>query len=107
MLITNILITVATACAVMAPVALADDSRVRKSGKTDCSANEGPIRGYNRGVCNSLYSTDHGMRVIEHNTDCKIRGYPDGNCRGNVVTAFSTRKCHSLKGTWSFRVECP
>ncbi|GKT45472.1 uncharacterized protein ColSpa_05653 [Colletotrichum spaethianum] len=71
MLITNIIATVATACAVLGPAALADDFRVRKSGKTDCSSDEGPIRGYNRGVCNPLYSTDWGMRVIEHNPDCK------------------------------------
>ncbi|KAK1978138.1 hypothetical protein LZ30DRAFT_663781 [Colletotrichum cereale] len=104
--ITNLITVVATACAVLAPAAMADDFRVRKSGKTDCSSDEGPVRGYNRDVCNPLYQTDHGMRVIDHNTSCKIRGYPDGNCGGGVVTAFSTRQCHSLKGVWSFRVEC-
>ncbi|OHF00674.1 hypothetical protein CORC01_03991, partial [Colletotrichum orchidophilum] len=80
--------------------------RPKKRGKTNCSDGGGKTRGYNRGICHALYETDHGIRIIDYNTNCKMRGYPDGNCRGNVVTAFSTRQCHSLKGVWSIRVEC-
>ncbi|EFQ31359.1 hypothetical protein CGRA01v4_10673 [Colletotrichum graminicola] len=106
MLISNIFTTVITACAVLGSAASAADFKLKKSGKANCSSQEGPARDYNRGACHPLYSTDHGMRILEHNTACKIRCYPGGNCDGNVVRAFSSHQCHSLQGCWSFRVEC-
>lgn len=125
MLITNILATVTTACAVFASTAVAYDMRVKKYGKTDCSSPGGGNLDWSRGECHGLYSTDWGMKVIDYSTNCKsknettlasydqskltlitVRGYSDGNCRSKVVTAFSTRQCHTLKGVWSVRVEC-
>ncbi|KAK2735545.1 hypothetical protein CKAH01_01926 [Colletotrichum kahawae] len=106
MLISNIFTTVLTACAVLGSTAAAADFKIKKSGKTNCSDGGGPTREVNRNTCNPLYSTDHGMRVLEHNTACKIRCYPGGNCDGAVKRAFSSHQCHSLEGCWSFRVEC-
>ncbi|KAJ1323760.1 hypothetical protein MN608_11007 [Microdochium nivale] len=80
--------------------------KARKCAVDNCSRNCGPERTYQEGVCNSLYTTDEGMRVVDHTQGCKIRGYPGGNCDGNVVFAFSSHQCHRLPGAWSFRVEC-
>ncbi|EXF77151.1 hypothetical protein CPAR01_05096 [Colletotrichum paranaense] len=106
MLITNILTAATTACAIFAPAAAAYDMRVKKYGKTDCSSSGGGNLDWNANECHALYSTDWGMKVIDYDTKCKMRGYNNGNCRGSAVTAFSTRQCHSLKGVWSVRVEC-
>lgn len=72
MLLTNIVTTVATACAVLAPaVNAADEVKAQKSGKTDCSSNVGKTRNYSRDICYALYSTDWGMKIVDYDTRCK------------------------------------
>ncbi|KAK1839089.1 hypothetical protein CCHR01_18287 [Colletotrichum chrysophilum] len=97
MLITNILTTVTTANAVFAFTGAAYDMRVMKYAKTGCSSHGGGNLDWNRGLCHGLCSNDWGMKVVDYNINCKMRGYSDGNCRSKVVTAFSTRHCHTLK----------
>ncbi|KXJ91799.1 hypothetical protein Micbo1qcDRAFT_223912 [Microdochium bolleyi] len=80
--------------------------KVRKCPTDNCSRDCGRERTYQTGVCNPLYTTDVGMRVVSHTIGCKIRGYPGGNCDGNVLFAFSSHQCHRLPKAWSFRVEC-
>ncbi|KAH6637825.1 hypothetical protein C7974DRAFT_422794 [Boeremia exigua] len=105
MLFISALSAMATALALLTPGSMAADFDVRYSPKKGCGGGAGPVRGLMKGACVPVSSTSVSLRVIDHRSGLKIRGYGGGNCGGNAITAFASHQCHELPGVWSIRVE--
>lgn len=84
MLFTNLVSTLATACAILVPVAMAEDGikaqagdfEIKWHGRKSCGDNGGPRRQLFKGVCVPLADTTHSVKVLDHRVGTKSKS-PD------------------------------